>query len=260
MKAVITGGTKGVGLELVKFMKEKNIPTIFTGRHIEEVFSVQQDLKSSTIHGMELDLTSMYSIERFLTKIKSSRIQPNILIHNAGYLSLHPYEKARNIQKLFMVNSIGPIAITQHLLPSMMQQNYGHIIFNAPPLQFDKKLKYLTPYLQSKFAQTTYMKSLAYLLKDKKISCNSCWTSFPLWTDAIKKRKIGTKEECMDPAIISKMMEEIIFNENPLTFKGNELVDKDYLTSKNIDLSQFALGQKSGISLDDLFLKKLDKL
>ena len=61
----------------------------------------------------------------------------------------------------------------------------------------------------------------------------------------------------MDPSIVSRVMEEIMFEEDPLFFKGNEIVDEEYLTAKGIPLSTFALGKNSGIHLDDLFLQKL---
>lgn len=260
MRALVTGGTKGVGFEIVKSMIRNNIPTLFTGRNlmeIEEAEIKQNQIQPNFAKGVELDFSNMNSIQNFLKTKEVNDFQPNILIHNAGYLSIRPYEKPINVQKLFLVNAIGPIIITQHFLPSMIKDNNGHIFFNSPPLHFDKKVKFLTPYLQSKFAQTTYMKSLAYILHNKNISANSVWTSFPLWTDAISKRDIGKKEDCMDPSIVSRVMEEIMFEEDPLFFKGNEIVDEEYLTAKGIPLSTFALGKNSGIHLDDLFLQKL---
>lgn len=260
MRALVTGGTKGVGFEIVKSMVQNNIPTLFTGRdslEIREAEIKQNEIQPNFAKGIELDFSNMNSIQNFLKTKEVNQFQPNILVHNAGYLSIRPYEKPINVQKLFLVNAIGPIILTQHFLPSMIKNDNGHIFFNAPPLNFDKKVKFLTPYLQSKFAQTTYMKSLAYILHNKNISANTVWTSFPLWTDAISKRGIGKKEDCMHPSIVSRVMEEIMFEEDPLFFKGNEIIDEEYLVSKGIPLSTFALGQNSGIHLDDLFLQKL---
>ena len=37
MRALVTGGTKGVGFEIVKSMIQNNIPTLFTGRNLVEI-------------------------------------------------------------------------------------------------------------------------------------------------------------------------------------------------------------------------------
>ena len=102
--------------------------------------------------------------------------------------------------------------------------------------------------MQSKLAQTTYMKSLSFILKDYPISVNSMWTKYPLWTDAIEKRGIGDKERCMHPSIMSEMVEKIITTENPKTFKGNELFDEIYLKDKNINLNAFKMGNELEIN------------
>lgn len=255
--ALVTGGTKGIGYSILESFVNLGIPTIFTGRDKHEVKKIQNSFPKKMTIGMELDLAKMESIESFTNKMDNMNIKPNILIHNAGYLSLNAREKPRNIQKLFMVNTIGPIILTQHFLPNLIEKNKGHVIFNSPPIKYDDKLKYLTPYLQSKFAQTSYMHSLSHVLQDKKISVNSMWTAFPLWTDAISKRQIGKMNECVSPKILARVVEEVIYNENPLTFKGNEIIDKNYLISKNINLMQYSLGVNSGISLDALFMDKL---
>ena len=248
MLALVTGGTKGVGREIVSMLVEKQIPTIYTGRYV-----VPDDFSSEYAIGKKLELTNYDSIQSFLTDLKSENLKPNIIIHNAGILSVKQKESPKKIQKMFMANAIGPLMLTQELLPSVER---GHILFNSPPYKIDDKVKFLTPYMQSKLSQTTYMKSIAHIIDKKPISVNSFWTHYPLWTDALRMRKIGTKENCMHPKILAKVVENVIFHENPETFKGNELVDREYLKSKNIPLLPFELG--SDIQhLDSLFLSYL---
>ena len=247
MLALVTGGTKGVGREIVSMLVEKKIPTIYTGRNIMDSFSSQYAI------GKKLELNDYNSIQSFLNEIKSENLKPNIIIHNAGVLSVRQTESPKKIQQMFMANAIGPLLLTQELLPSI---DKGHILFNAPPYKIDDKVKFLTPYMQSKLSQTTYMKSIARIVGKKPISVNSFWTHYPLWTDALRMRKIGTKENCMHPKILAKVVENVIFHENPETFKGNELVDRDYLKSKNIPLLPFELGSDVQ-NLDSLFLSYL---
>ena len=68
------------------------------------------------------------------------------------------------------------------------------------------------------------MKSLSHILRYDNISCNSIWTKYPLWTDAIKLGGIGNKEECVAPDILVRVTEQILFMKIH-TFKGNEIVE-----------------------------------
>lgn len=256
--AIVFGGTRGVGLEITKMFHQKNIPVVFTGTKHNKVKELEKKFDSRLVYGTELDLGCPFSIEKFKKKMKSIEYHPNILIYNAGYLSLRPIEKDENVKKLFQINSISPIVLTNFFLPSIKKYKYGHILFNSPPYIIDDKVKFLTPYIQSKLAQTTYMKSLAHILRNESISCNSMWTDYPLWTDAIKLRNVGTIENCVDPSILSRVVEEVVWNENPNTFKGNELIDEYYLKKKGIDTTIYFLGNNVR-KLDELFLSHLKK-
>ena len=254
--AFITGGTRGVGYEIVKKMIERDIFTIFTGRNIKTVRRMEQSFPTNNIMGMELDLTDLKSVENITNALSLMKIRPNIIIHNAGYLSTSPTETPFRLQKLFLCNSISPILLTQGMIPYI---DKGHIFFFSPPSKIDDKVKFLTPYLQSKYSQTTYMKSLSHILKDKDISVNSIWTDYPLWTDAIRKRNIGNRIDCAHPSIIADMILEVIDNEDPKVFKGNELIDKDYLQKRNIHLDKYFYQKEHIKKLDNLFLSHLIK-
>lgn len=256
--ALVIGGTRGIGLEITKMFCRNRVPVVFTGTNIDNIKEVEENFNSRSVYGTDLDLACFNSIENFKKKMDSFHFRPNILVYNAGYLSLRPYEKDANVRKLFQINTISPIIMTSFFLPEMMKANHGHIIFNSPPYVIDEKVKFLTPYIQSKLGQTTFMKSVSHIVKHKNISCNSIWTNYPLWTDAIRLRNVGAKEQCVDPSILSRVVEEIIWKEDPKTFKGNEIIDESYLQSKNIDTRKFFLGNRVK-NLDELFLSHLIK-
>ena len=97
--------------------------------------------------------------------------------------------------------------------------------------------------MQTKLAQTTLMKSLSNSnLNNNALVCGF-WTNYPLNTDAIISRNIGKIENCMSPTILSKLIEELIFNtKNNTYYNGKVIIDKDFLKSKNISLKQFEMG------------------
>ncbi len=256
-RAIVFGGTRGVGKHITEMFLEKKIPVIFTGTDFFKVKELEKQMnKHDLVRGLRLKMDDIGSVTRFGERVNNIGFKPNILIFNAGYLSLRSQESNENVSKLFRVNTISPMILTQYFLGHMRRKNYGHIIFNAPPYVIDEKVKYLTPYMQSKLAQNTFMKSLSHILRYDNISCNSIWTKYPLWTDAIKLRGIGNKEECVAPDILVRVTEQILFHEDPYTFKGNEIVDDTYLLSKGINPKDFFLGNSTK-TLDQLFLSHL---
>lgn len=257
MHALVTGGTRGIGYEFVKKLVQLQIPTVFTGRNEKDIQVIEHSFSPyQHVEGIPLDLSSRSSVDRFLKELHYRDIHPNIIIHNAGYLSTKPVETHDHLERLFHVNAISPIYITQQLLPVMKQYKVGHVLFFSPPYSIDRKVNLLMPYMQSKLAQTSYMKSLAHTLKSSPISVNSIWTKFPLWTDAIRVRKMGDVSQCVHPSIMSRVLQEVL-QEDPVSFKGNELVDATYLCEKNIPLNEFYLSGQSPVFLEDLFMTKL---
>ena len=113
--------------------------------------------------------------------------------------------------------------------------------------------------MQTKLAQTTFMYSLADMLTKSRpqsgIVVSGFWTDYPIWTDALKYRNIGQKENCMDPGIIAKTV-ECMLEDSAMNFHGNVMIDHDYLKSKKIDPNQWSLGNRLQ-KLDDLFLKNI---
>ena len=113
--------------------------------------------------------------------------------------------------------------------------------------------------MQTKLAQTTFMYSLADMLTKSRpqsgIVVSGFWTDYPIWTDALKYRQIGQKENCMSPSIISATVEQML-EDKPANIHGNVMIDHDYLKSKKIDPNRWAYGTQTQ-KLDDLFLRSL---
>ena len=82
--AFITGGTRGVGYEILKKFTENNIFTIFTGRNIDEVKKIENKFSKEKCSGYELNLANMYSVEKFLNNKSNIILAPNSFLNFAG--------------------------------------------------------------------------------------------------------------------------------------------------------------------------------
>ena len=263
--ALITGGTRGVGKEIASMFKKRGYNVIITGRDTNNAKLIAEEInkkytdKDGVAQGYKLDFTNMAGSRKLLAKLEKGEIRPTYLINNAGVLM---FDNMRNITEkhldiMFKVNVIGPMYLTKLCMNDIRKNNYGAILFNSPPYRIDNKTKYLLPYMQTKLAQTTFMHSLSNLHLSSDVLVSSFWTKYPLMTDAIISRGIGGIEECMHPSILSRTIEELLFNTaNRVYYNGKVILDDDFLKNQNIDVNQYKMG-KDVPSLDSLFLKYL---
>jgi len=260
--ALVTGGTKGVGKELAKMFKKNNYNVIITGRNESNAINVADELNSNDrysngiVKGYKLDFTDIINSKKILNKLDNKDIKPTFLINNAGTLNTKNIDNItlKNFDNLLKVNTIGPMLLSKYCI-DIIRYNTDHytgILFNTPPYNIDDKTSYLLPYMQSKLAQTTLMKSLSKLSINNNALVCGFWTKYPLLTDAIIERKIGKENNCMHPSILAKTLEELLFNtNNPTHFNSKVIIDEDFLKERNISTNNFKMGQN---------IKKLDTL
>lgn len=265
--ALVTGGTRGVGKELAKMFKKHNYNVIITGRKESDAINIADELNSidryskGIVKGYKLDFTDIINSKKILNKLDNKEIKPSFLINNAGTLNTRDIDNLtlKNFDNLLKVNTIGPMLLSKYCI-DIIRNNTDHytgILFNTPPYIIDDKTSYLLPYMQSKLAQTTLMKSLAKLSINNNAVVCGFWTKYPLLTDAIIERKIGKKENCMHPSILAKTLEELLFNtSNPTIFNSDVIIDDDFLKNRNISIDQFKIGNDVK-NLDNLFFNHL---
>ena len=265
---LITGATRGVGKEIAKMFINYDYDVLITGTKKEEALMIADELNSiksqKNVSGYKLDFTDLDGSYEILNKLESKIIKPNFLINNAGTLNLKNIDKIKrkDLDIMFKVNLQGPLLLSKYCIDILKSNNTNKssgILFNIPPYKIDDKTTYLLPYMQSKLAQNTLMKSLANLnINNYAIICGF-WTNYPLLTDAIIKKKIGTENNCMHPSILAKTLEELIFNtKNPVKYNSKVIIDDIFLKERDIDINKYKIGNKTS-KLDDLFLNKLTK-
>jgi NAD(P)-dependent dehydrogenase (short-subunit alcohol dehydrogenase family) len=114
---LVTGANRGIGLEFVQQLQAKGYDVIGTARKPESA----DELKATGARVEQLDVTDAASVAALAESLDGEAI--DILINNAGMLnrtdSTLDTLDFEVMERSFQVNSLGPLRVTQALLPNL---------------------------------------------------------------------------------------------------------------------------------------------
>ena len=124
-KVLVTGATSGVGYETVmRLLSDTDRFTIYaTGRSQDKLWELQNEGAIA----IPADITNKAEMESLLEQTGSL----DIIIFSAGvgYFEAAHLIPDEAIQSMMNTNIIAPIELTKSILPSMMKQGEGHLIY-----------------------------------------------------------------------------------------------------------------------------------
>ncbi|KAL6658469.1 hypothetical protein ACP70R_004055 [Stipagrostis hirtigluma subsp. patula] len=123
LTAIVTGATNGIGKETARVLALRGAKVIIPARTLESGLKVKESLEeqvpSSKLHVMEMDLSSLSSVGSFAQSFNSSHEHLNILINNAGIMAC-PFQLSKDgIELQFATNHLGHFLLTNLLLDKM---------------------------------------------------------------------------------------------------------------------------------------------
>ncbi|RAS89384.1 SDR family oxidoreductase [Priestia endophytica] len=132
--ALVTGGNRGIGYELVKQLGLNDFKVILASRDPEMGHEAAQKLKESNldVSFVELDIGNQESIRQGAIAVSDRYGRLDVLINNAG-VYLDENEKLLNmepsvLEKTMATNFFGAYHVIRSFIPLMEQQGYGRII------------------------------------------------------------------------------------------------------------------------------------
>lgn len=174
--AIITGGTRGIGLEIVKVFKENNAEVILFGSKKETVDKAISELEKENIfvEGYYPNLSNPQEIEEVIKEIINKHSRIDILVNNAGISANKKIEDTtyEDFEKIMDLNVNAIFNMTKAVVPYMKEQKEGVIINTSSMVSI-----YGQPsgvgYPASKFAVNGITKSLARELGPANIRVNA---------------------------------------------------------------------------------------
>ena len=209
--ALITGGNKGLGLEIARQLAKKGVHVVFGSRDLVRGESAAKTLQNEGLsaRAVKLNVTNAddsAALPEFLSR-EFGRL--DILVSNAGAMNESHGEwqlstvttiSEAELRATFDANFFGAVAVTRALLPLLLQSDAGRIVNQSSILA--SLLMHADPqspiyqtkpfaYNASKTALNAFTIHLAYELRDMKIKVNAAhpgWVQTDMGTDAAPLR------------------------------------------------------------------------
>ncbi|MFL6604660.1 MAG: SDR family NAD(P)-dependent oxidoreductase [Steroidobacteraceae bacterium] len=121
-RVVITGGTAGLGLALVRELSARGVDVAFVARRADGILRVTQELERC--HGVMGDVSNKEDIHRIALQVLGALGGLDILVNNASDLGPTPLQlladtECEDFERALMTNVMGPFRLTKTLLGSL---------------------------------------------------------------------------------------------------------------------------------------------
>lgn len=124
----ITGASSGIGEAFAKALHAQGAKLILSALDQEELTPVANRLVGS--HALAFDVADFDSLPEIVSRAEALHGRIDVLINNAG-ITQRALAKDTNFgvyRRLIDIDLMAPIALTQLVLPGMVDRNDGHII------------------------------------------------------------------------------------------------------------------------------------
>ena len=153
--AVVTGGTRGLGLVLARQLIERGAAVAICSRDQAEVDRARDELLTSggIVFAAACDVTDKDHLVAFLEETERELGAIDVLINNAGQIQVGPMELMRthDYEAAMRVHFWAPLHATLAVLPRMRERKSGRIV-NITSIGAKVPLPHLLPYSASKYA------------------------------------------------------------------------------------------------------------
>jgi NAD(P)-dependent dehydrogenase (short-subunit alcohol dehydrogenase family) len=132
--ALITGASRGLGLEIARAYARRGLHLVLTARGAEALEATARELQQITqVAAIEGDVADPAHVKRLVESGLQRFGRIDVLINNASELGPSPLPELQELpitafEHILQVNVVGPLELIQRVLPGMRERGSGLII------------------------------------------------------------------------------------------------------------------------------------
>ncbi|HWA53414.1 MAG TPA: oxidoreductase [Solirubrobacterales bacterium] len=130
--AVVTGANGGLGLETARALAAAGADVVIAARNQERAAAAIEDIRSGVSDArlglVELDLSSLDSVQSAAERILSEHETVDLLVNNAGVMAIPQQRTADGFEMQFGVDHLGHYALTARLLPALLNAPASRVV------------------------------------------------------------------------------------------------------------------------------------
>jgi NAD(P)-dependent dehydrogenase (short-subunit alcohol dehydrogenase family) len=200
-RALVTGSTQGIGFAIAQGLAREGAAVVVNGRSEAKVSEAAKRIGAETkasVTGIAGDVGSAAEVNRLLAQLGPV----DILINNAGIFEPKPFLEIPDSDwiRFFEVNMMSGVRLSRALLPHMLKQNWGRIIFISSESGLNIPAE-MVHYGMTKTAQLALSRGIAESIAGSGVTVNAVLPG-PTLTEGVsafveslaKDRGISVKE------------------------------------------------------------------
>lgn len=256
---LITGGNSGIGLATAQEMAARGIRVCLACRNQQKAAdaadAIRAKIPGAEIEIYTLDLASFDGICSFVSAFLAKHAVLDALVNNAGAYPASQRFTEDGFELMFGGNTLGPILLTQLLLPALEAAEDGrivhvssmlHLLGNIDFNSFRGRKPYfaMAAYAQSKLGNLLYSNALAARTRVKSNAIHPGGVGSPLYRELPKPVYAGIKLFLIGPEPAAKLVADLAFSAKHRGVTGQ------YFTAQP---PRFSSGRSQDIELQDRF-------
>jgi len=152
---LITGGSRGLGLELARQLTMKGARLAICARTEDQLEKARVELEGmgAEVLAVSVDLTSRSEVKSLIGSVIKKFGRIDVLINNAGTIQVGPQDamSLKDYEEAMDTNFWASLYTMHHALPHFLRQGGGRIV-NVTSIGGKIAVPHLLPYTASKFA------------------------------------------------------------------------------------------------------------
>jgi NAD(P)-dependent dehydrogenase (short-subunit alcohol dehydrogenase family) len=179
--ALVTGGNRGIGLEVCRQLAARGFHVVLTARDPLKASAAARTIRTAgagSVTTASLDVTDPGSISALADDLAVRALSVDVLVNNAAILLAESEgvleTPIAQLRATLETNVIGAVAVCQAFVPGMIERRYGRVVnVSSEAGQLATMETYAPVYSMSKTALNAFTRQLAAATRGTDVLVNS---------------------------------------------------------------------------------------